>query len=49
MKPVEFTYEIIAWKHLNQSVDEKWSAWAVDMMLIGYKTEHLVELAGIDR
>ena len=49
MKPVESTYEIIAWKHLNQSVDEKWSTWAVDMMMVGYETEHLVELAGIEK
>lgn len=49
MKPVESTYEIIAWKHLNQSVDEKWSSWAVDMMTVGFETEHLVELAGIEK
>jgi hypothetical protein len=49
MKPVESTYEIIAWKHLNLSVDEKWSSWAVDMMMVGFDTEHLVELAGIEK
>ncbi|GLB48737.1 hypothetical protein [Neptunitalea lumnitzerae] len=49
MKPVESTYEIILGKHLNQDVDEKWSTWAVDMMMIGYDTEHLVELAGIEK
>jgi len=49
MKPIESTYEIIAWKHLNQSVDEKWSAWAVEMMMVGFETEHLVELAGIEK
>lgn len=49
MKPVESTFEIIAWKHLDQNVDEKWSAWAVDMMMVGYETEYLVELAGIEK
>jgi len=49
MKPVESTYEITAWKCLNRSVDEKWSIWAVDMMMVGYETEHLVELAGIEK
>jgi hypothetical protein len=49
MKPVESTYEIIAWKHLNESVDEKWSNWAIDMMMVGFETEHLVELAGIEK
>ncbi len=49
MKPVELTYEIVAWKHLNQSVDEKWSNWAVDMLMADYETEHLIELAGIEK
>ena len=47
--PVESTYEILAWKHLNLSVDEKWSQWAVEMMLAGFESEHLVELAGIEK
>jgi len=47
MKPVDSTYEILAWKHLNKSVDEKWSNWAVEMMMVGYETEHLIQLAGI--
>ena len=49
MKPVESTYEILAWKYLNKSVDEKWSDWAVEMMMAGYETEHLIELAGIEK
>ena len=49
MKPVESTYEILAWKHFNQSVDSKWSNWAVEMMMAGFDTEHLVELAGIEK
>jgi hypothetical protein len=47
MKYIASTYEIIAWKYLNRSVDEKWSQWAVDMMSEGYETEYLIELAGI--
>lgn len=49
MKPVEKTYEILAWKHLNRNVDENWSAWAAEMMSAGFETEHLIELAGISR
>jgi hypothetical protein len=49
MKPVASTYEIILWKHLNRDVDEKWSNWAVAMMMAGFDTEHLVELAGIEQ
>jgi len=49
MKPIKSTYEILAWKHLNRSVDEKWSDWAVEMMMQGFETEHLVELAGISK
>ncbi len=49
MKPVESTYEIVAWKHLNNSVDEKWSNWAVEMLMGDYETEHLIELAKIEK
>jgi hypothetical protein len=49
MKPVDSTYEILAWKHLNLSVDKQWSNWAVEMMMAGYETKHLIELAGIEK
>ena len=49
MKPVDSTAEILIWKHFNKSVDEKWSFWAVDMMMAGFDTEHIVELAGISK
>jgi len=49
MKPVESTYEILLWKFLNKSVDEKWSNWALEMMMVGFDTEYLVQLAGIDK
>jgi hypothetical protein len=47
MKPVESTYRIVALKCLNRSVDMEWSDWAAEMMVRGYETEHLIELAGI--
>jgi hypothetical protein len=47
MKLIESTAEIIAWKYFNQNVDGRWSKWAVDMMMVGYETEHLIELAVI--
>ena len=47
MPPVESTPEILLWKILNHSVDEHWVKWAVEMMIAGHETEHLVELAGI--
>ena len=47
MKPIESTYEILAWKHFNLAVDEKWIQWAVEMLIEGFETEHLIELAGI--
>lgn len=49
MKMVELTYKILLLKLLNRSVDEEWSSWAVEMMLVGFETEHLIELAGISR
>ncbi|MGB1121386.1 MAG: hypothetical protein ACPG3Z_05270, partial [Saprospiraceae bacterium] len=47
MKPIESTYEILAWKHFNLPVDEKWINWAVKMLIEGFETEHLIELTGI--
>ncbi len=47
MKPIESTCEILAWKHFNLAVDEKWIQWAVEMLIEGFETEHLIELAGI--
>lgn len=49
MKPIDSTIEILIWKHFGESVNENWIQWAVDMMMAGFDTEHLVELAGIDK
>jgi hypothetical protein len=47
MEPIKSTYEIRLLKHLNRSVDEKWIRWAVDMMIAGFESEYIIELAGI--
>jgi hypothetical protein len=46
MKPVKSTSEILASKVLNRDIDEKWIDWAIDMMMVGFDTKHLVMLAG---
>jgi len=43
---VKSTYEILAKKYFNFDVDESWVEWAIEMMLRGFETEHLIELAG---
>ncbi len=47
MKPVLSTAKIIFYKMQNQPVYKVWVDWAVDMLMEGYDTEHLVILAGI--
>ena len=49
MVPIDSTAEILLWKHLNRSVDDKWRDWAYAMLLAGFDTEHLIELAGIEK
>jgi hypothetical protein len=46
MKPIPSTTEILAYKVLNRNIDEIWIRWAVNMLMAGFDTEHLVELAG---
>jgi hypothetical protein len=46
MKPVKSTYEILAYKVLNRSVDKKWTDWATEMLQTGFETESLIILAG---
>ncbi len=46
MKPVNTTAEILAFKALNRDIDETWIDWAVDMLIAGYDTDHLIILAG---
>jgi hypothetical protein len=49
MKYIDLTYEMIALKYLDRNVDEKWVDWAVQMMMAGFETESLIELAGISK
>jgi hypothetical protein len=46
MKYIESTYEVLAWRVQNRGVDDKWVDWAIDMILAGFETEHLLILAG---
>lgn len=46
MKPIPSTAEILAYKVLNRNGGGIWINWAVDMLIAGFDTEHLVELAG---
>jgi len=44
---VKSTHAILAYKVLNYNIDQFWIDWAVEMLMNGYDTEHLVILAGI--
>jgi hypothetical protein len=46
MKYIKSTYEILAWKVFDIGVDERWVDWAIDMVLSGFESEHLLILAG---
>lgn len=46
MKPVKNTAEILAFKVLNRNIDKAWVEWAIDMLMVGYESEHLLILAG---
>lgn len=41
------TAAILAYKSLNRDVDKAWIDWAVEMLMNGFDSEHLVILAGI--
>lgn len=49
MKPIPTTAEILLKKYLGRRVDETWAKWAVEMMMAGFNSEHLVELAGLEK
>jgi hypothetical protein len=46
MRYIPSTAEIVLFKMLGRSVDERWVNWAYDMLLAGFETEELVILAG---
>jgi sulfur relay (sulfurtransferase) DsrC/TusE family protein len=43
------TYKIIKAKAFNEDVDESWIKWAVEMMQVGFESEHLCILAGVTK
>ena len=43
----KYTPAILAYKTLNRDFDRIWVDWAVEMLVNGYDTEHLVILAGM--
>jgi len=48
MKPIASTAEVLAFRVLNRFTSEVWINWAYDMLVIGFETEHLLILAGIE-
>lgn len=41
------TITVLAYKSLDRDFDRTWSDWALEMLMNGYDTEHLVILAGM--
>lgn len=41
------TIRVLAYKALDRDFDRTWPDWAVEMLINGYDTEHLVILAGM--
>jgi hypothetical protein len=46
---IRSTSEILAFKTLNRDVTESWIEWAIQMILNGHETEHLLILAGANK
>jgi hypothetical protein len=46
MKPIDSTCEILAFKALNRDIDQKWTEWALNMVMAGFDNEYLLILAG---
>ena len=49
MMNVLSTYRILMKKALDQSIDESWVDWALEMMEAGYESMNLYMLAGVTR
>jgi len=48
MRPLpDSTIRILVCKALDRDFDKNWSDWAVEMLMSGFDTEHLVILAGM--
>jgi len=46
MKPIPSTAEILVFKMIGGNVNKKWIDWAYEMLLAGFETENLIQLAG---
>lgn len=46
MKPIASTAEILVFKMIGDNVNKKWTDWAYEMLLAGFETENLIQLAG---
>lgn len=46
MKPIPSTAEILVFKMIGDNVNKKWTDWAYEMLLAGFETENLIQLAG---
>ncbi len=49
MNYIKSTYAELTFKALNRDVSELWSEWALQMILNGHETEHLIILAGVSK
>lgn len=47
MYKVKSTYKVLADKVLEQDSCEEWIDWALEMMMAGFESEHLIVLAGL--
>ncbi len=46
MKPIPSTAEILVFKMIGENVNKQWINWAYEMLLAGFETENLIQLAG---
>lgn len=47
MHKVKSTYKVLVEKALQRGTIEGWKDWALEMMVAGFETEHLILLAGV--
>jgi hypothetical protein len=47
MHKVKSTYKVLVKRSLQQGSIEVWQDWALEMMVAGFETEHLILLAGL--
>ncbi|MEP1306394.1 MAG: hypothetical protein ABJK11_08960 [Balneola sp.] len=49
MKYIRSTYEILALRCMDESIDERHSNWAVEMLKAGFETDHLASLVLLEK